>query len=110
MDIVDCIMGIMYIVAFGCALYYINKFQMDKLKGDSKPKNKVHFYVVRDKNGELWLYMGKPHREDDFFQPSDNRHMVASSKLFYKFGLNEKDYYNLKWEDGPVEVFLNLED
>ena len=27
-----------------------------------------------------------------------------------KYGLNENDYANLKWEDEPVEVFLNLED
>ena len=26
------------------------------------------------------------------------------------FGLNEKDYANLKWEDEPVEVFINMED
>ena len=26
------------------------------------------------------------------------------------FGLNDKDYANLKWEDEPVEVFLNLDD
>ena len=25
-------------------------------------------------------------------------------------GLNKDDYANLKWEDEPVEVFLNLED
>lgn len=30
-------------------------------------KNKVHFYVVRDKNGSLWLYLGKPVRKDDYF-------------------------------------------
>ena len=26
------------------------------------------------------------------------------------FGLRDKDYANLKWEDEPVEVFLSLED
>ena len=30
--------------------------------------------------------------------------------LFKYFGLNENDYGNLKWEDEPVEVFLNMED
>ena len=110
MDILDFIMGIMYIVVLGCVLYYINKFQIDKLKRNSKPINKVHFYVARDKGGYLWLYIGKPIREDNFFDSSDNGCFVVNSKLFYKIGLNEKDYDNLKWEDEPVEVFLNLED
>ena len=26
------------------------------------------------------------------------------------FGLNEDDYANLKWEDEPLEVFVNMED
>lgn len=26
------------------------------------------------------------------------------------YGLNENDYDYLKWEDEPVEVFLNIED
>ena len=25
-------------------------------------------------------------------------------------GLNENDYANLKWEDEPLEVFVNMED
>lgn len=29
---------------------------------------------------------------------------------FQKFGLNPDDFNNLKWEDEPVEVFLNLKD
>ena len=110
MNIEDFIMGIIYIVALGCVLYYIIKHQIDKLKRDSKPINKVHFYVARDKNGDLWLYISKPIREDYFFQSSDNGFVAVNSKLFYKIGLNEKDYDYIKWEDEPVEVFLNLED
>ena len=110
MDIVDRILAIMYIVALVGVLYYINKLLIDKLKRDSKPINKVHFYVARDKYGDLWLYIGKPFREDNYFDSSDNGCCVVISKLFYKIGLNEKDYDNLKWEDEPVEVFLNMED
>lgn len=77
-------------------------------KKNEKPKNKVHFYVARDKDGSLWLYIGKPLRS----------HIVFASKLnigfnehnFHILGLNENDYANLKWEDEPVEVFLNMED
>ena len=28
---------------------------------------------------------------------------------FFNFGLNTKNFENLKFEDEPVEVFLNLE-
>lgn len=105
-------MGIMYIVALGCVLYYINKFQMEKLKRDSKPINKIHFYVARDKNGDLWLYFGKPIRVDDEFisRYSEGTFVIACNDCLKRFGLNPIEYDYLKWEDEPVEVFLNLED
>ena len=40
---------------------------MGKVK---EPRNKVHFYVARDKNGPLWLYMGKPIRDRIIFIPN----------------------------------------
>ena len=75
---------------------------------NKKPKNKVHFYVARDKNGDLWLYLGKPFRGDTEF--------YTSSKVFCftcdlsRFGLKYENFDSLKWEDEPVEVFLNMED
>lgn len=74
-----------------------------------KPKNKVHFYVARDKNGKLWLYMGKPVRCNDAFIADLSKGNTLTNINFRCFGLNESDYLNLKWEDEPVEVFLNLE-
>ena len=74
-----------------------------------KPKNKVHFYVARDKNGKLWLYMGKPLRCDNAFIADLSKGNALTNINFRCFGLNESDYANLKWEDEPVEVFLNLE-
>lgn len=74
-----------------------------------KPKNKVHFYVARDKNGKLWLYMGKPVRYYDKFRASLSKCNSLTHINFRCFGLNEDDYADLKWEDEPVEVFLNLE-
>lgn len=82
---------------------------MDKVK---EPRNKVHFYVARDKNGPLSLYMGKPIRDRIIFIPCREKgvlYMGRNSEL-KKYGLNENDYEDLKWEDEPVEVFLNLED
>lgn len=70
--------------------------------------NKVHFYVARDKDGSLWLYIGKPIRSESVFASELN---IGFTKYnFHILGLNENDYANLKWEDEPVEVFLNLED
>ena len=82
---------------------------MGKVK---EPVNKVHFYVARDKNGPLWLYIGKPIRDRIIFIPCREKgvlYMGRNSEL-KKYGLNENDYEDLKWEDEPVEVFLNLED
>ena len=80
-------------------------------KKKEAPKNKVHFYVARDKNDDLYLYLGKPVRDTVSFisliRPSD---FICRSDRFDSFGLNENDYANLKWEDEPVEVFLNMKD
>lgn len=76
-----------------------------------KSQNKVHFYVARDKNGQLYLYLGKPVRDyDEFIGDITKGSVVLTGYHFNKFGLNKNDYAKLKWEDEPVEVFLNLED
>ena len=94
-----------FILAFIVALYYQRKIKL------AKPKNKVHFYVARDKNGELWLYMGKPFRAGTEFCPSVRKGIFIITRYNLKnFGLNENDYANLKWEDDPVEVFVNMEE
>ena len=78
---------------------------MGKVK---EPRNKVRFFVARDYDGELYLYMGKPIRKIEQFVPCSYGKILTST--ISKFGLIENDYANLKWEDEPVEVFLNLED
>ena len=96
-----------FIVALIIVLYY--EYKVRNLR--SKLKNKVHFYVARDKNGELWLYIGKPFRVDTRFCPSVRKRVFVLTRYNLKsFGLNEDDYANLKWEDEPVEVFVNMED
>lgn len=77
---------------------------------DDKPRNKVHFYVARDKNEELLLYMSKPFRGIDRFHSHINGCIITSEEDFSNFGLNKDDYVNLKWEDNPVEVFINIKD
>lgn len=92
-----------FIIAFVIVLYYERKIR--------RMRNNVHFYVARDKNGELWLYIGKPFRAGTRFCPSVRKGIFIITRYNLKsFGLNEDDYANLKWEDEPVEVFVNMED
>ena len=76
-----------------------------------EPKNRVHFYVARDKDGGLYLYLGKPFRgSSDFYGNPDKGSSLLTHFNFEYFGLNENDYENLKWEDEPLEVFVTMED
>lgn len=75
--------------------------------------NNVHFYVARDKDGRLFLYMGKPIRRSGIFQSFYSSRFgcyICSEEYFSKYGLNDGDYAYLKWEDEPVEVFITLND
>lgn len=76
-----------------------------------EPRNNVHFYVARDKDDVLWLYLNKPIRQHRGFT-ADSRGKMISCNIdsFRKAGLHKEDYKDLKWEDEPVEVFLNTED
>lgn len=77
---------------------------------NKKYKNKVHFYVARDKDGKLWLYLSKPRRLGTKFCACERGNALTISKYFSKYGLNVRDFDSLKGEDEPVEVFLNLDD
>ena len=75
-----------------------------------KPKNKVHFYVARDQNESLWLYIGKPRLGTITYRPTDTCEIIGGILVFPVLGLDENDYANLKFGDEPVEVFINMED
>ena len=75
-----------------------------------EPVNRVHFYVARDKNGSIWLYIGKPFRDDIIFRSNADKKVFWLSCNIEEYGLKYEDYDYLKWEDEPVEVFLNMED
>ena len=90
-------------------LFIIQSTKIRKLS--AKPKNNVHFYVARDKyDNVLCLYLGKPLRNIDTFHPCAEGCTVDVGEYFFNFGLNPKDFEHLKFEDEPVEVFLNLGD
>lgn len=97
--LVFLILIIMFIIVF----YYEHKIR--------KYKNKVHFYVARDKNGHLYLHIGKPERRTASFLSRYGNYInsIANEYSFKYFGLNIKDFINLKWEDEPLEVFVNME-
>lgn len=95
-----------YIFAIIIAILY----EYQRISQLRSSKNNVRFYVARDKNGELWLYMGKPIRVVNSFFACSNGMTLLVSESFSKYGINKDNYDNLKWEDEPVEIFLNLED
>ena len=92
------------------AMFMLTTLAIASMNKVKEPKNNIHFYVARDKNGSLWLYMGKPVRGNDEFYSDEPYNHVEFSGSIELFGLNENDYENLKWEDEPVEVFINMED
>ena len=95
-----------FVVGSLITLWFIDK---KVIKNIYKSKNNVHFYVARDKDGILWLYIGKPIRKTCTFFSCDCGKILISSEEFSKYGLNIHDFDYLKWEDEPIEVFLNLE-
>ena len=97
---------IMIVIAF--ILGAISMFCIRYATKQEKPTNRVHAYVARDKNGSLWLYFNKPIRGVEKFFGVGN--VPLSQRKIKCLGLNKADYDNLKWEDEPVEVFINMED
>ena len=108
---------IMIGIAVVCAVtlaFIVLEFVEDKVRSaSSKKRNRVHFYVARDKDGFIYLYIGKPKRRyDGWFAGSYRERSVAiiDEDDFKMVGLNQDDFKDLKWEDEPVEVFINMED
>ena len=89
-------------------IFIIQSTKIRKLS--AKPKNKVHYYVAKDKNSILYLYLGKPKRLDFSFIPCKDGYEFVDVSDFQKYGLNPDDFKDLKWEDEPVEVFINMKD
>ena len=97
-----------FIIVF--ILIFCYEYRIKLIK--TKLKNNVHFYVARDKyNGRLYLYLGEPIKGIIRFHACHNGCIVScvnSCTNLSDFGLNPKDFENLKFEDEPVEVFLDL--
>lgn len=96
-----------FIVAFIIVFCY--EYKIRNLR--AQLRNKVRFYVARDAaNSFIHLYLGKPQRDYPYFIPKSNCKYIAADVEFEKFNLEIDDFEDLKWEDEPVEVFINMED
>ena len=100
---------IMLIISAG-SVFMLVILCIEAIAKKKKLRNKVHFYVARDKYGSLWLYLNKQFKKDSIFDGNIREGVVILTCHLSYFGLNENDYANIKWEDEPVEVFLNFED
>lgn len=96
-----------FIIAFAILFYY--EYNIRQI-GRTEPKNKVHFYVARDLYTGVYLYLGKPIRGGFQFNMPAKCKCIATENEFKNFNLDAKDFKDLKWEDEPVEVFLNMDD
>lgn len=95
-----------FIVAFIIVFCY--EYKIRQFRAESR--NRVHFYVARDEDGQIYLFLGKPIRGKHTFFSCYHGGTLISPEPFSEYGLNENDYANLKWEDEPIEVFLNMND
>ena len=95
-----------FILAFILIFYYEYRIKLIK----TKLRNRVHFYVARDQNESLWLYIGKPRLGTITYRPTVKCEIIGGIFVFPVVGLDENDYANLKFGDEPVEVFLNMDD
>lgn len=77
----------------------------------NKKKNRVHFYIARDAEGDLTLWLAKPYRAplSGLWFGHGKITCIATTDNIHLYNLCPKDFDNLKWEDDPIEVFLNLE-
>ena len=108
------IAGIAIVCAVTLAFIILDFVAADRVKSTSSKKiNRVHFYAARDKNGMLYLYLGKPNRietRESFYAGGKSELININPNYLKRCGFNKEDFKDLKWEDEPVEVFLNMED
>lgn len=76
-----------------------------------EPRNKVHFYVTRDKGGRLLMWLGKPKKDARGFWGTTGAEIcLCGGHSLINYNLNANDYVYLTHEDEPLEVYINMED
>ena len=95
MEVIILIATLIFVAAFMFGLFCIG----DKVK-DKEPRNKVHFYVKRERINRFTLWVGKT---------ISSSYFVFADRFFKYFNLNPDDFTDMK--KGEIrEVFINLED
>ena len=124
MEILSNFISIYCLISFviGAVLMFV-ALAIAAMAKDDEPRNKVHFYVARNNDGNLNVFFNKPSRNYDFkkwrqydfakrgkgkFKWVSTR--IVEEKYFKDLRLNPDNFKYLKWEDEPVEVFLNMKD
>ena len=102
--------GIVVVCAVTLAFIVLDFVEYKVRSKFSKKINRVHFYVSRDMDGRLYLYLGKPLRGIAEFHRVAGKNIFVLTNNLKSFGLNHNDFKDLKLEDEPVEVFVNMED
>ena len=104
--------GIVVVCAVTLAFIVLDFVEYKVRSKFSKKINRVHFYVSRDMDGILYLYLGKPKRLYSVFVGIriTSARLIEDEYNLKRFGLNPDDSKYLTWEDEPVEVFVNMED
>lgn len=91
---------------FACLVALLYEYKIKQIR--KEPRNKVHFYVTKYGNTSV-LWFGKPQYNGDGFESNQiNIEIIAYKSDFKHFGLNFKDFTDLK-DDEIREVFINLE-
>ena len=91
---------------FACLVALLYEYKIKQIR--KEPRNKVHFYVTKYGNTSV-LWFGKPQYNGDGFESNQiNIEIIAYKSYFKHFGLNFKDFTDLK-DDEIREVFINLE-
>lgn len=103
-------LGIVFVCSVTLAFIVVDYVTDKVMSKFSKKRNRVHFYVSRDMDGRLYLYLGKPLRGIAEFHGVAGKNIFVLTNNFKSFGLNKDDFKDLKWEDEPVEVFVNMGD
>ena len=94
------------------AVFMLAMLSIAAINKEKEPSNRVRFYVARDKDGTLRLYMGKPIRRESAFVScwEEGGACIGLDSDLRMYGLNENDYEYVTWECEPLEVFINMED
>ena len=74
---------IMIVIAF--ILGAISMFCIGYVAKQEKPTNRVHFYVVSDQVGTLWLCIGKPIRTSMGFICCNGSQFIVSAMNFSQY-------------------------